>query len=256
MKRKIPNQYSFFLYFVLILTSCVPIKDVTYVQNISGDEHSNEYLNERRIRIVEIRDELYIKIISTDEQTARILSNESTDNRYSVNLSLITYTVDNKGYIDFPFIGKIKVQGLTLEETKKLLEKNLSDYISNLSVVVKFVDNKVTVLGEVNHAGEYNYTQDHITIFEALGLAGGVTQFGSIKNITLIRTNDTKISYYNLNLTDKKIAESPFFYLNPKDVIIVNPIRYKFWTMKSSAISIALASITTLVSVLYFFNAK
>ncbi len=256
MKRtKFAYSIKLILLFLGVFTqACIPLKEVSYMKNTDNDDNQFQYSNVIKGRKIKALDELYIKVMSTDEKTAQLFSMESSE-RYNFNLNLITYRVDESGYIAFPFIGKVNVVGKTLADVKPLLESKLSEYISNANVIIKYVNNKITVLGEVTNPGTYYFAENYISIFDAVGLAGGIDQYGNKKDITLVRTKGDKISYYCLDLTKKNIAESEFFYLQPKDVIIVNPIRFKFWTMQTGTVSVVLSTVTTLVAVLYYYNA-
>ncbi len=117
---------------------------------------------------------------------------------------------------------------LTTSQAAAKIQKALSEYVSNTSVIVKYIDNQVTVMGEVNRQGVFNFTQDKLNIYEALGLGGGVTRYGDRKNIILMRHEGEKIMHYRLNLSDSKIATKDYYYILPNDVIVVEPLKGYF----------------------------
>jgi polysaccharide export outer membrane protein len=135
---------------------------------------------------------------------------------------LNTYVVDEFGYISFSFIEKLYVKGLTVPEVQKAIQVQLDQYFKEATVFVKLVNFQVGVLGEVNSPGNFTVEQDQVTIFQAIGLAGGITDFGNFKVVKLIRQTPNGSDIYLLDITSNKILESPYYYLMPNDVIL-NP---------------------------------
>lgn len=248
-----------FVLFILILVlmgSCVPQDKLMYVQDKTTTEIKESYEQIRPVKRIQPYDNLYINVLSLDEQTARIFSNQNASITGAGRLSvdLLSYTVSEKGTIDFPFIGEILLNNLTLSEAKDKVEAELSQYLSNTTITMKFVNSNITVLGEVRNQGEFPFFQEQINLFQALGYAGGVTDYGDKSKVTLIREYKEKVMFYNLNLTDKKIVENELYYLQPGDVLIVEPIKTKFRNLRTFTYSTLLATTTTLITVLYFFR--
>ncbi|RLD60689.1 MAG: hypothetical protein DRI95_15175, partial [Bacteroidetes bacterium] len=148
--------FLFFIISVFILSSCVPQKLVRYVQPRDEEDTLNTFIVKHRpINTVKPFDNLYIKIISPDQSTSQMFNSESDGAaNTNVNYHMISYTVSDSGYIDFPFVGQMYVEGLTILEAKNVIQNELSQYISNAAVVVKFVGKSITVLGEVRQQGE------------------------------------------------------------------------------------------------------
>jgi polysaccharide export outer membrane protein len=200
-------------------------------------------------------DKLYIKVISIDPQTSQIF-NATEEMRSGVNNGIIGYLIDEKGNVDFPFVGNINVASLTTAQAAEKIQKALSDYVPNTSVTVKYVDNQVTVLGEVKQQGVFPFIQDKLNIYEALGLGGGLTQYGDRKKIILIRNEGPKIMHYRLDLSDSKIAGKDYYYILPNDVIVVEPLKALSSSYQNITYTTILSSITTLIAVLLFTNVK
>lgn len=234
MRNKI--IYTFFILCALSLfsVSCSSSKDnLTYFKNIDnvavnqgiGD---NNYV----IRIVP-DDELKIVVTSqVPEATAPYnlpLANYATATALSASATpaIQTYTVDKKGYIVMPVIGKIKVAGKTTdeisEEIKRLVEKDVMDPY----VVVKFCGFRVNVLGEVKGPGAKRVTKERYSILDAIADAGDLTAYGKRDNILLIREIDGVKKQVRLDLNDAKLLESPYFYLQQNDIIYVEPNKIK-----------------------------
>jgi polysaccharide export outer membrane protein len=230
---------------VLLAFACTPTSKLKYVQNKGDNINKNQYYNDRSEKTIQPFDYLYIKIYSLDEQTNFVFR----DDRYGTyETELISYAVDAAGSINFPFIGNINVKGLTINEAKDKIEKSLGRYLNNVSVRVRFVSNKITILGEVNHPGHYSFYDEKINIFQAFGFASGITAYGNKTNITLIREKDNKIMYHYIDLTDKDIVESDFYYLLPNDILIVNPINAKYRELRTYSLSLVSAVLSTILT--------
>src|SRR5512138_152196 len=148
-------------YSVLLITagiffassSCGDISKLQYVADNGTGTVKNDYYNDRTEKTIQPYDYLYIKIYSLDEKTNNIFNERS----YSIDTELLSYAVDGNGDITVPFIGQINVKDLTINEARDKITKSLSVYLNNISVMVRFVSNKVTVLGEVNNPGQHPF---------------------------------------------------------------------------------------------------
>jgi polysaccharide export outer membrane protein len=137
-----------------------------------------------------------------------------------------TYIVDNTGNIAFPVLGKIHVGGLTRSELENMLKNAIyPQYITEEPIVTtRFVNYKISLLGEVNRPGLYTFPTDKVNLFEALAMAGDLTIYGKRENVLLKRENANGTNeYIRLNLQDKNLALSPYFYLQQNDVLYVEP---------------------------------
>ena len=238
---------------MIFTISCVPTKQLSYFNDL--DELNEPGVNPRTQKLIMPFDKLYIKVISIDPQTSQIF-NATEEMRSGVNNGIIGYLIDEKGNVDFPFVGNINVASLTTAQAAEKIQKDLSDYVPNTSVTVKYVDNQVTVLGEVKQQGVFPFIQDKLNIYEALGLGGGLTQYGDRKKIILIRNEGPKIMHYRLDLSDSKIAGKDYYYILPNDVIVVEPLKALSSSYQNITYTTILSSITTLIAVLLFTNVK
>lgn len=242
--------------FMIISVSCVPVEKLSYFNDI--DELEEPGVNPRTQKLIMPFDKLYIKVISIDPQTSLIF-NATDEIRSSSGYgssNIIGYLVDEAGNINFPFVGNINVGSLTTSQASEKIQKAMNDYVSNTSVIVKYIDSQVTVIGEVQRQGVYSFTQDKLTIYEALGLGGGITRYGDRKNIILIRNEKDKIMHYRLNLSDSKIAGKDYYYILPNDVVIVEPLKAISSSYSNITFTTVLSSITTLIAVLLFTGFK
>lgn len=233
--------------------SCVSGKKLKYFNDIN--ELQEPPINPREQKLILPFDKLYIKVMSIDDKTNQLFN---SNNNMSTNMtSLIGNYVDESGSINFPFIGKIKVGGITTLEAGKKLEEALNSYVSNAVVDVRFIDNNVTIMGEVQRQGTFPFLQDKLTIYEALALGGGISRFGDRKNVILIRQEGDKIMHNKLNLSDSKISEKDYYYIQANDIIVVEPLRSSSWyNFNSSTYNTILTSFTTLLAIFVVFFQK
>ena len=228
---------------------------MVYFQEQKKEESVDEYINIRPEKKIQPFDNIFVKVSSIDEKTASIFADQARVSGQDINL--ISYTVDQSGYLNFPFVGLIYIKDLTLNEAQQKIQGEVSQYLSNVSIIVKFVNNTVAVLGEVDRPGEYSFYKDQITIFQALSFANGIDDFGNKTNVTLIRESQNKINYYYLDLTNKDIVASEYYYIIPNDIIVVKPIRQKYRNLSPVNWPIFLTTITTAATLyLLFFNSN
>jgi len=137
------------------------------------------------------------------------------------------FLVDPIGFIEYPSLGRIKAGGLTTTELKDTLLARLAPYLKDPIVYVRFTNFTFTVLGEVKTPGAYTFPEEKMTILEAIGRSGDLTDYGDRTNILVIREQDGTRSFGRINLRDRNVFESPYFYLRQNDVIYVEPLRQK-----------------------------
>jgi len=240
--KKLGYPVFFMSLIALVLNSCAPIEKLKYVDDTDKTTVKNEYFNDRTEKKITPYDYLYIKIFSLDEKTNSIFNERS----YSIDNELLSYAVDGEGNISMPFVGEINVKNLTINEAREKVEKSLGVYLNNISVIVRFVSNKITVLGEVNNPGQHPFYDEKVTVFQALGFAGGTSGLGDLSKVTLVREKDNVIKYYYLDLTKKNIASSEYYYLLPNDVVIINPIKAKYRTLRDYPLALTATLLTSI----------
>jgi len=137
------------------------------------------------------------------------------------------FLVDLDGYIQYPRIGKIKAEGLTKAQLSEEIRKKVMGTLQNPTVLVRLLNFKVTMLGEVARAGPITIPSEKITILEAIGLAGDVTIYGKKNDIVILRPTDSTVEHGTIDLSSKKLFESPYYFLHQNDVVLVNPNKNK-----------------------------
>lgn len=250
MKRQ---KFIFSLAVVLFATSCAMNKKVPYFQPV-GQNMTIEGAAQHEARICN-DDQLAITVSCLEPEAAApfnlpvvAYASPGTKDIYRTP-SFQPYLVDIDGNITFPVLGKLHVVGLSKSEAVNLLKQKLEPYIKDPIVTVQFMNYKVTVLGEVNHAGSYNIATERVTMLEALGLAGDMTVYGRRDNVMLIReqANGTK-EFVRVDLNAVDLISSPYYYLQQNDVIYVEPNRTRLSRAASTNVSTYLSAVSTICS--------
>lgn len=254
MKKLLP------LLLPLLLTSCVSHQELINFNEANLPENKPEaILNAMNIRI-QPEDLLRITVHSLDPLAAAPFNMEQEGqnrqqggNQGTQQLELFMgYFVDQEGFIDFPVLGRIPVEGKTLEEAKLDILDRLTTYLKDPVVNIRYLNFKVTILGEVNAPGTLRMTNKRVTILEAIGMAGDLTDYAHRNNILVIREKDGIRTYERLDLQSDEIFTSPYFYLQQNDVIYVEPLKARVATVADPAqriisYSTAALSLITLV---------
>jgi polysaccharide biosynthesis/export protein len=234
---------------IIVLSSCAPVKKLKFVADTGPGTIKNDFYNDRSEKTIQPYDYLYIKIFSLDEKTNSIFNERS----YSVDNELLSYAVDDKGDITMPFIGDINVKDMTINQAREKIEMALGYKLNNISIIVRYVSNKITILGEVNQPGQHAFFDEKVTVFQALGFAGGSSTYGDLSHVTLVREKDNVVKYFYLDLTKRDIASSEYYYLLPNDILIINPIKAKYRDLNNYGLSLAstlLGSISAVLSII------
>ncbi len=253
------NRIFIILLLALFFTSCVPTEDLIYLQNKNKTIENNTItpvvLKPYRLQT---NDVLSISIKAIDPKLVAIFNPSTAENvnaaiQSEQYLYLNGFTVDDHGNIRFPVIGEVNVLGFTLEETRLKIEKQLLAVYFNkeadIFVRVKLAGFRFTINGEVAYPGTKNLFQDKVSVLEAIANAGDITVVGDRKHVTIIRQLPQGASLHDIDLTDIKVMESPYYYLQPNDYIYVKPLKQKSWGTGKTGIE-SLGTMLTLLSLL------
>ncbi|MEI6060084.1 MAG: polysaccharide biosynthesis/export family protein [Bacteroidota bacterium] len=244
----------------LIVISCVPQSKMKYLQDKEGVAPVNVYPSIKEDYKLRCGDYVYIRILTLDEKSNEIFANITGSaasaymNLTDQNLYLSSYLVNDSGYVTFPLLGNIHAAGHTVMEMEQNLNKAASEIIKESSVVVKLVLYNISVLGEVQSPGKYTIYNNRVNIFEALALARDLTTFANRGKVQIIRSDGTKNHVVTLDLLSKDILSSPYYYLQPNDIIYVEPLKYKTYGFESFPYVLVFSTITTALLIAQYFK--
>ncbi|MER2998975.1 polysaccharide biosynthesis/export family protein [Pontibacter populi] len=250
------KQPIIFFIIICLFSSCVN-RNLVYLSDLQNDaeyrvSHSN--INEPEIQPGDL---LGITVHSLNQQT-NVLFNTgvvqtTSDYTYSnpnVNSNKIIegYYVNKSGDILFPVLGQVKLGGLTKDEAIQKMTLEIKKHTQSAIVDIKYLNFKITVIGEVNRPSSFTIANEKINIFEALGLAGDMTPYGKRENVLLIREKDGESVITRINLNKKDVLRNPNFYLQQNDIIYVEPDKAK--ALQTSARNSYLPLIVSVSSVI------
>ena len=222
------------LLLLILLTSCANYKDIPYFQN------SAEYDGSQGAQLydmtIKAKDQLTVFVFSGTDKEAVAQFNmrditvlETNSRRLNTRGGhpVHRYLVDNEGNIDFPILGKIHVAGFTICQANNHIKELITPYLSKTAdcvVNVNIENYEVTVMGEVAKPNTFTVTRNKITVLEALAMAGDMTIYGKRDNVKLLREMDNgEYEIHELDLRDANILNSPYYYLQQRDVVYVEP---------------------------------
>jgi polysaccharide export outer membrane protein len=256
MKRILPLV----VIILLAATSCRQQKELTYFAGLGQADINNPTAADQKIYRIRANDILYIRVLTTDQNINSLFSAATGSSQagayqiYQEDAMYFTgFSVNYDGNVDIPTVGLVEVRGKTIEEAKAVIEKRAQEQLKDPVVLVKLANFKVTLLGEVFRPGTYNYFNNQTTILEAIGKAGDLTDYGDRQQVLIIRPTVEGSKSYRINLQDPALLNSPEYYIQPNDVIYVQPLKAKsnrLFTQDYGPIITVVASTLTSISLI------
>jgi polysaccharide biosynthesis/export protein len=248
---------------LLLVTACTSTKNLTYLNNLPETMEPQFFPYEKVNYKVQYRDILYIdvKALSPDGKIENVLQGNNTESMNYIQSEssqyLVGFNVDKEGNILLPLIGKLKVGGKDLIEIRNIVQGKIDSTFNHAYVDVKLLSFKFTVLGEARNPGTFINYNESLTVLEAIGRAGGVSDYGRRDHILVVRSTSEGSKTFIINLQDKNILSSETYFLMPNDIIIIEPMRHKSLSLNLPTISLAISSFTgilttTLLLINYF----
>lgn len=254
MKFYTVKAVVFILLCCVFISSCATKQHAVYFDSIPTSEIISKA--ESLDPILQPNDLLDISVSSLNP-TATEIFNASSESNFRASSATNTiaqspgYLVDPEGYIQFPFLGRIKAAGLTKKDFQEGIRKQMEErrLLKDPIVDVRYLNYKVSVLGEVARPSVLTVPNEKLTLLEALGLAGDLTIFASRNNVLLIREEAGVKKLVRLDLTTDEILKSPYYYLRSNDIIYVEPNKAKIASASASRqwLPLVLSSLTFVV---------
>jgi polysaccharide biosynthesis/export protein len=218
------------IFIVILFSSCASTEKAIYLGNI-GDTEFTKLVDDLE-PVIQKNDLLSISVTSPNPTASQYFNSSTTITTQSLNYTTTQATgflVNQDGYIEYPMLGKIKAAGLRKKQLKEKIAATLVEnrLLLDPLVTVRYLNFKVTVLGEVAHPAVLNVPDEKISLLQALGLAGDMTMYAKRDNVMILREEDGKRTVKRLNLLSTDILTSPYYYLKSNDVVYVEPNQAK-----------------------------
>lgn len=252
------KQIFYLLLVLALFSSCKAYKQVAYFQDLDNQGNLEEAIKNYTTLKIQKNDMLAITVASMNSEASAMFSMGASaaapvpSAASASSAAPVGYLVDQNGSIQLPFLGKIKVAGLSTAEIGKMLEDKLQEYLKDPIVTARLTNFKISVLGDVTTPGVYPVQGERISLVEALSMAGDLTITALRKNVLLVRENEGKRQFVRLDMNDKNIFNSPYYYLQPNDVLYIQPSNAKYAAVDITTrnLSIVLSTISLLVVIL------
>lgn len=250
---------------VIVISSCVVNKKVQYLQKDDVNIKSDALVKDSIYRTYELSDFEY-KLQPEDVISVKFYSltpdefnfftvkggNGNNFNQFQNGAAALVngYLIDENGAVEFPVVGAVTISGMTVYQAQNQILEVANQYLESPVVEVRLLNFRFTLLGEVKKEGTIGSLNNRITMLEAIGLAGGFTDYADKSNVKIIRQGNGKAEVYYLNLLDEEFINSPYYYMNQGDVIIIPPLKqrpYQIYFGKNLALFISSLSLLILV---------
>lgn len=238
-KRYTNELIVFFLAYFFV--SCIGYKKTLYFQ---GGKEALPPPNFSETYKLRIHDILQIKISNPDAESPSVLSAEQSGVQSNVaDAYFRDYYINDSGFVELPVMGKMKLTGYTIIQVDSIISQKAVEYYSNVTVDVKLASFKFMALGEFKKPGQCFVSNETCTIYEAISIAGDATDYANNKKLQLIRTlEDGSKKIYYINLTDYSSFNSNNYYMQPNDILYLQPQKAKVDKQNITYISIGLSA--------------
>lgn len=259
------NQTNFVLFLlILCVSACIPVRKEIFLKT---EDHPKDpvldvvtatYQPQNYEYQLSTNDVISIKVASVTPSEFDIINTQTDRNLtgFSNRDPLLSgFRVEEDGSVFLPIIGKVQVAGLNIPEAREKIEEIVSDYLESPTVDIKLLSFTFTMLGEVQDEGLYTTYNPKFSILDAVGSAGGLSDFGDGSRVKLVRYEGEILQVAYVDLMDEDLLSSPYFYLRPNDVVTVPPLRAKNWrNSTSSNVALILSAFTAVGIFLNVFN--
>jgi polysaccharide export outer membrane protein len=259
-------QFIFFSLLLVSLSSCTHYTNSNYFQGINRNPDLSHKIENYTPLTIQAGDVLGLSVRSLNPEGSAIFDSGSSGASSSSSPSAAPstgggggggspYRVDQKGEITLPLVHNIKVGGLTIAEAQNVIQQAITPYLKEPIVTVHLLNFKITILGDVGHPSIFPIDGEHISIPEALSLAGDLSISGKRENILLIREINGERKFVNIDITSPQLFNSPYYYLKNNDILYVEAGKAKFASLNQNDRTIPIVlSILSFLLLLFTFN--
>lgn len=230
----------------IVLFSCVPNKKLIYMQELADSqgplvESSIKYPYLKEDYLLQINDIVEINIVTTDSEMNQLFSsinssqqgggmNQMAGGQGAGDIFFMNgYSIDDNGEVEIPLIGKVKIVGMNTEDAKIVIEERVKRFVNEneFFVRVRLGGIRFSALGEFNSSGKFTLLQNRVSIYEAIAYAGDLNRVAKRDQVLLIRQYPDGSQIHKINLLDRDILNSEFYWLKPNDLIYAEPMKVR-----------------------------
>jgi polysaccharide biosynthesis/export protein len=263
--KKTPSslRFSLFLYLLLfsvIISGCRSNKHLSFLRDAKA-VMPGAPVQKMEYRI-QTNDNLYISIITPNQEMNEIYNPATVGNMRAINNIWQTLPgqlvqgimVEHDGVVTLPIVGKVSVVGKTMREAETVIQDKAREYLKEVTAKVRVINYKITVMGEVESPGVYfNYNYE-FTVMDAISSASGIKNAADLKNVLVLRQTSNGSKSFRLDLNSSKGLSSEGYFLQPNDVVVIQPSRYKNVELRLPIYTVGLSTITTFLLVLNYIS--
>lgn len=253
---KIYKHFFYVLACVFVFTACTPQKNLMYFQPNNPKDTTSYYKysypkgeeNYSPNYSLKTGDVLYIQIKSAvDAESNKVFgdNNSQYTTTSESGIYLSSYVIDNSGEVNLPIVGKVKIEGMTIEQARQTIEGKVGEWLVKPVVICKMVSFKVSILGDVNRPGTYTFYKDNVSIFDVVAAAGDLTYYGNRGEVKIVRKTAGEDIVMKVDLRKADILKDKQYYLQPGDIVYVRSNKV---TKSLSYFSQPLATLTASLS--------
>ena len=247
----------------LLFCGCTSTKKFTYLRDLDPNGTIRTPLATSAPEYkISVNDNLYVSIVSSNADMNKVYNPSISGNPSSSyvqlegtgNQYINGFEVDAAGDLNLPLFHKIHAEGLTIEQLEKKIQEVASELLKDVTVKVKLLSFRVTVMGEVKSPGVYyNYSRD-LNVLSAISMAGGMTDYSKLNNVLVVRPHQNASNTFTIDLNSKSTFNSAGFYLRPNDMVFVQPSKNKNIVLKLPLITVVLGTISSFLLLLNFLK--
>jgi polysaccharide biosynthesis/export protein len=239
---------------VLFFPSCRSNMDLTILKDVGASEGPSKYPELPPPYLVKSNDNLFVSIISSSPEMNELYNpSVAGSGRTQMGSNIVYnevpgqyvfgYQVDSNGDIVLPLVGKVAVRGLTLLNAEEAISVRAKEFLKELTVKVRLLNFRITVMGEVTRPGVYYNYNAIFTVMDAISMANGITNYADLQKVLLVRPTPEGSQTYYLDLSSKESLSSPGYFLQPNDILIIEPSKYKNVQLRLPIYQIVISSV-------------
>ncbi|MGM0574012.1 MAG: polysaccharide biosynthesis/export family protein [Bacteroidota bacterium] len=252
------NRIQTFILLLFIagaISSCDSYKKLTYLRDIAETGKDSLFTKNKPGYRLQPGDILYIQVVTPNEEINRIFnplmgSGQGNQNMRQGGQSLYYngYSISDSGYIEMPIMDTIYVDNITPQEAKDRIRDKADKYLKKAQVIVRLANFRFTLLGEVRQPGVQEVYDNQVNIMEALAYAGDISYNGNRENVLVIRPTGEGSRTFRIDVTDNNLIDSEGYYIQPNDIIYVEPLETTMFRERSSDYMFLLGAVSSILS--------